>query len=281
MKKDELEKLIEETQEAEPAQTTLDILQYVKKHRALVLNEFGKYIKYFEDYFDVLNMEIKALNYSEKKAWPNHKRIQYLMFPETLKTLHRAFEDIVDGYYDEATMLLRSVYETYIKIIFLSSYPENWHIIFFSKKGEKKFNLTNFVEVELKLDWKFMYRAMSHIYHAKTYRNFNRIVEMSQGKHSEIALKYDYNEKDISMPLNISTFLLYALFHFALISFGKDLGNINISNDKILRINKIDKALRGIMDASRNSFSHMGIDIDKIDLIISGKKSIQDITNAG
>ncbi len=63
----ELEKLIDEVLKPEPAQTTFDIYNYIDEHRIIVQDEVGKFMKYFEDFFDELNIVIQYLNYVPKK----------------------------------------------------------------------------------------------------------------------------------------------------------------------------------------------------------------------
>jgi len=241
----ELERLMIETQNDNPAKTTIDILEYIKLHKTHVIRHYPGYIKYFEDYYDVLNSAMNCLNYLPKKSWPRFKSLQHILFPETLKTLHRAFEDCLDGYYDESVILLRSVYEMYIRMIFVVYYPEDWEAIFFKQKGKRAFNLTNFVRDDLKFDWEHLYGLMSYIAHTKAQRNLNKIIEIAQGKfRGPIRLEYSFDENELSGPMNISTFLLFVLFHLMCITFQNDFENSSLDEGKKTRIIKIDLALK-------------------------------------
>lgn len=274
---DEIGKLIKETQTDEPAKTTLDIYNYIERHKIAVVRNFKGYVKYFEDYFDVLNTAISSLNYLPKENWPQYKGIQYLMFPEALKTLHRAFEDVVAGYYDEAVMLLRSVYETYIKMVFIACYPEDYEAIFRDRKGKRNFNLTNFVKNNLHLDWEFIYRFMSYASHSKMHLILEKLVKLSKKEDkSPIRLEYKYDKDAISRPINLSTFLLYALFNTMLVTFKDDFDNSKIDRNYIIRMVKIDKALRGILESLPNKFSSIVKDIDRIDIILERAKQGKD-----
>lgn len=271
---EELEQLIEETQRDSPAKTSMDIYTYIEKHKEFVVNRFGGYLKYFEDYFDVLNDIINRLNFAPKKLWPQYKSVMYLMFPETMKTLHRAFEDIVAGYYDEAMILLRSVYETYIKMIFIACYPDDYEAIFKDRKNKRNFNLTNFLKDDLNLDWGFIYRIMSYVAHSKIHIVLARLIKLSKKEdRNPIRLEYGYNEEAISRPINISTFLLCGLFNMMLTIFKGDFKDSQIDQNYSIRIVKIDKVLRKTLERFSNKFKSIVKDIDKVDMIFEEIKS--------
>lgn len=79
------------------------------KHRAHFLSKYKNCVKDFEYSFDVTAQIIELLNHAKKDHWSQSKCHQYAIFPETLKTLHCAFENLTNGYYDEALMLMRFV----------------------------------------------------------------------------------------------------------------------------------------------------------------------------
>ena len=245
-----------------------------------MVRNFKGYVKYFEDYFDVLNNAISSLNFVPKENWSQYKSLQYLMFPETLKTLHRTFEDTVAGYYEEAVILLRTVYETYIKMIFIACYPEDFEAIFRNRKQKRNFNLTNFVKDDLHFDWEFIYRFMSYASHSKIHLILERLIKLSKKEDKNpIRLEYKYDKDAISRPMNLSTFLLYVLLNIMLVTFKDDLENSKIDRNHIIRIVKIDKVLRGILESLPNKFSSIVKDIDRIDIILECAKQGKDWKN--
>ena len=163
-----------------PSKTSLDIYSYIHKHKELFLLKFGNHVKQFEDFFDELNLIIQFLNFVPKEQWGKSKGSQYLLYPETMKTLHRAFEDTIDGYYDEAMILNRSVYESFLRIVFASRHSQDYESIFTSIKGKVAFNVTNFVKDDLKLDWGFLYRIMSAIHHSKKHKHLKRLTDPNE-----------------------------------------------------------------------------------------------------
>lgn len=270
---EELLKLIEKTQNAKPARTSLDIYEYIKLHNNKIINEYGKFIKYFEDYFDSLNVIIEILNFSNRSKWSQVQVTHLIINAEILKTLHRAFEDIIDGYYDEALILLRCVYESYIKILFIYYFPNDIFAILYNCKGKRNFNLTNFIRNDLKLDWTFLYRLMSSKTHGKSGNALQKIIEISKGKYkAPICLKFKFDKQIFESAMNISTFLLYVLIHLINISFNDDLKNLEKYNNIILNFQNVDLALKGILERlpEPNKFPSIVKDInDKIDKIIS------------
>lgn len=72
----ELESLINEVLSPNPSRTTLDIYKYVQKHRIFIESQVGRFRKYFEDFFDEMNIVIQLLNFVPKKTWKMNKSIQ-------------------------------------------------------------------------------------------------------------------------------------------------------------------------------------------------------------
>ncbi len=269
MDENRLIKLINETKNKDPAGTSMGILKFIAGHRELVYENFGKYLKNFEDYFDILNNAIFNLNYMPKKHWPQYKGTQFLLFPETLKTLHRAHEDLFDGYYEESMMLLRSVYETYIKMIYIAIHPNDIESIFYKRAGKRNFNLSNFVKDELNLDWGWLYKLLSSISHGKTYKHLDLWIKTSTGKYKDkISLYYKYDKDAISRPINMSIFLLYLLFHLVYVTFIGDIKSSKVEKIYIKKMDNIDIILREMLRNSPNKFSELVQDIEKIDKII-------------
>ncbi len=274
----ELEKLIDEVLKPEPAQTTFDIYNYIDEHRIIVQDEVGKFMKYFEDFFDELNIVIQYLNYVPKKNWKMHKSVQYLLYPEVMKTLHRAFEDAIDGYYDEAIMLLRSVYETFLRIVFLSCYPREWEAIFFDRKNKMNFNVTNFVKDHLNLEWSFVYRIMSKVHHSKVHKNLTSLIEISKPNNKGlIIMEYGLDKKLLYMAVNFITFNLCCLFHVMMSIFGDDLHSYDKLKTRITRLKKIDRILLGLIETNpREKFSSIAKDLRKVGEIIKSADSGKD-----
>ncbi|MGH7908721.1 MAG: hypothetical protein ACRENW_02590 [Thermodesulfobacteriota bacterium] len=274
----ELEKMIDEVLNTEAAQTTLDIYKYIGLHRTIAQREAGKFIKYFEDFFDELNIAIQYLNFVPKKTWEMHKSIQYLLYPEAMKTLHRAFEDTIDGYYDEAMMLLRSVYETSLRILFLSCYPKEWEAIFFDRKNKMNFKVTGFAKDHLKLDWDFIYRIMSKIHHSKVTKNLSSLIRRSKPNTNDpIIIEYRVDKELLWMAINFITFNLCCLFHVMMSIFKDDFDKHDNLKVRMDRLKKIDQILLGLIEANpKEKFASLAKDLKKVGKIIKYADSGKD-----
>ncbi|MFH1289050.1 MAG: hypothetical protein ABII25_10230 [bacterium] len=265
MDKEKLKLLIDESRSNEPSKITLGIYEYIKKHKNIVLNSYGPFVKDFEDSFQELTLVIDYLNYVPSDKWENHKKFQNLLYPEALKTLHCSFEILINGYYDESIMLCRSAYETFFRIIFLSCYPKEWEAIFVDRKGKIQFNVTSFCKDHLNIDWEFIYKIMCLMSHSKNFRNMEKLKKIWEKKAKEkITLIYSLNEDSLKMAINNIILTLSCLFHIIIPIFEEDLQNY-IGFNKVI---KRDLILLGIIEDTKSDFSALSKDIVKIGKII-------------
>ena len=274
----ELEILINEVLSPNPSQTTLDIYEYVQKHRIFIQSQFGQFLKYFEDFFDEMNIVIQLLNFVPKKTWKMNKSIQYLFYPGAMKTLHRAFEDLTDGYYDEALMLVRSVYETFLRIVFLSCYPNEWVAVFYIRRNKMNFKVTGFVKDDLKLDWGYIYRLMSKVYHSKIHKNLSSLVERAQSKTlNPIIMQYSLDDEFMVIAVNNLALVLGCLFHVMISIFKDDFHSYPKLKERIMRLEKIDQILLGLIAGHpKEKFASLSEGLIKIGEIIRTADSGKD-----
>lgn len=265
----ELQRLYDSIYNKGPAKTTLDIYRYANIHKNLVLKKWNIYIKSFEDCFDALSNTINELNYVEKNSWPPNKGIQYMLYPETLKTLHCSFEVMCNGYYEEALILQRSVYETYLAMLFTAYYPSDCESVLYTVKGKRVFNVSNFLADNLKVDWGFIYRVCSYSAHRKKHTHSERLIQISKGMFKKAhTLTFEYDEEAITRPLNMLFFLQYVLTHFLIIVFENDISK-RLQPKIVLRLKNMDRFLRAIMEGTPNKYAKIPADVDKIDSLIT------------
>ncbi len=283
----EVESLLNEVLSPDPARTTLEIYEFISLHRVKIESEIGRFLKYFEDFFDEINIVIQLLNFVPKENWKMHKAIQYLLYPEAMKTLHRAFEDLIDGYYDESLMLVRSVYETFLRIVFLSCYPTEWEAVFFDRKNKMNFNVTSFVKDHLKVNLDLVYRFTSKVHHSKIHKNLQSLVERSKpNTGNPIRLEYKGDRKSMEISVNFLTLVLACLFHSMISIFGEDFHGYLKLEDRIARLMRIDRILLSLVALHpKEKFASFSGGLEKIGEIIraadSGKdwKQIADVKN--
>ena len=102
-----------------PSEMVEKMIKFKEFHKHKCLEDYGRYVKLFEEAFEILVEAVEALNYELKAQWAQHRGVQYVFFPGTLETLFRGFDDWSEGFYEEATILNRSVFESIFKIIFI------------------------------------------------------------------------------------------------------------------------------------------------------------------
>ena len=269
MTSESLDKLIEELKSPDPARSTLDIYEFITEHRTMAVYQYNNFIKIFEDFFDELNAVIGLLNYSPKSNWPKHRSIQYSLYPETLKTLHCSFEIAINGYYYESVMLSRSVFETYLRMVFISCSPSDWESAFYDLKGRRRFDVTSLIRDHLKVDWHFIYRLMCKTSHSKSHYHLKKIIDRSKNPKQLIQLEYKGDKKVLQFAINCIMLDLALLFHTMMTLFEPDFDKLSDLKKMKSRLKKIDEALLDIIRANeRSKFSAITNDILKIEKIM-------------
>ncbi len=185
-----------------------EISQFQINHQKYINQHYYPFICQFEMYFSMLVDVSYNLNYINKKHWPINRGFQYVMATHSLKQFYSAYELFLDGFYDDAISLQRSIYESFLRIVYVSCNPKTPHNAY-TTKGEKgpKFNATNFVKKELGLDWE-SYSIMSAFAHSNKYRVMGEMVDnIMKGQKEPVALKYEVDKNMISVVLNYFLFL--------------------------------------------------------------------------
>ncbi len=269
--KDETTKLLDELfSQNDSSKTTLDILKFTADHKANALKTHGDFVLYFEDLFNELNLSLQLLNGVSRNDWKTHKRLQNLLLPEAMKSLHRAFEDTISGYHDESVILNRSVYETFLRIVFLSCYPDDHYSIIEQKEGKTAFIVTNFVKENLRLDWEWLYKLMSIISHSKKHRLLKAVTTPMEG--NGVYLDYSWDEDGMRIARNIIMFNLACLHHALVSIFCCDL-----PQEHMERINKVDRVLLGIIAANpKEDYSRLHFDIQKVGSVVKSADAGED-----
>lgn len=87
-----------------------------------------------------------------------------------VKTFYSALDRLTKGYYEDSITLTRGLYETFVRTLFISCHPDDAYnaLIFKPPKGERAFNLTNFLRNELGLEWETKYGVMSTFAHSNS-----------------------------------------------------------------------------------------------------------------
>lgn len=251
---EELQKLIDQYRNTEQSKTSADIYLFSDQHLEKMKLEFGNFMKNFEDFFDDINMLIQILNYADKQNWPQSKGYQYLLLPETIKTLHCAYEITLNGYYDEAQILIRCVFENFLRIVFLSKYPDDLEGVLVTKpqNGVTKFNATNVVEHVLKMDSSWLYSLMSSFTHGKKPKMLRELTDRSNGKKGPIILEYQSDKESTASCINLLMLMQHLILRSMLVLFSTEIENTKKYQSRIDQIRLADNILEAIQTTNSN-----------------------------
>jgi len=232
-----------------PSKVVLDIGQYQTTHANKILKEYGRFVSQFELYYDLIVEIFHAVNYVDKAGWPKHRSIQFLLFVHNLKSLYSSFERLIHGFYEDSIILARPVYEAFIKSIYITCDPVDPYAVVAGLKGnmQKKFNLSNFLKDDLKLEW-HDYRLFSALTHANQYLVLKEAIDIyQQGQKDAITLKFQFDKKLFELGVNVISYLLLVDLKAIITLFATN-------SNHILKNEMIKKAER-LIDLRERDFS--------------------------
>jgi len=204
----------------ERSTTIGDVIRFKENHRKQFVGDYHGYVKIFEGAFEVAAQTTEALNYATKEKWARHRSSQYPFFPNILETLFRANDDFMDGFYDEANILNRSVFEGIVRIIWASCHQEHHSNIWTKKQvGTPDFNVRNFLRDELKVDWEFIWNYTSMVTHSKRHRVVSLIMDLVRGKQRSVSWNLKYDKYLVTHPMNVATDLLWMILRLIVVLF--------------------------------------------------------------
>jgi hypothetical protein len=207
-----------------------------KENSEYILKIYGRGEGQFEVFYDLLYKVLFGINYIKKDDWGGGKTKQYLIAFNNLKIFYSAYNQLVIGNHDEFLILIRSVYEALIAIIFISKNPERADAVFTKlKDGGVEFNITNFITQDLKLKWNeyFIFSSKTHFNKIKVVNdlidiNFNKI------KYPINPVITDFDKNLFETGLNQISIVMLLYFQLTLKLFISD------ENEKFLNDSMID-----------------------------------------
>jgi hypothetical protein len=177
-------------------------------HHALYMaSDFGRWTSQVEMYLGALKETSDGLNYLDKSDWPPHRGLQFVIAAHALKPLYSGYGLLLRGCYEDAITLLRSVYESFLRILFISCNQDHPYNAYNVEKAGAQFNATGLVDDELKLDWR-KYRIMSMFTHSNKARFLSDVVAFSKGESYAITVTYEVNEDYRGVGTNNLDFLV-------------------------------------------------------------------------
>jgi len=193
------------------------VLDWQSNHQTRFRDKYGGFITYVEFGVDRLVKLIHALNYVNKSDYPPQRALQLLLLVNNTGTLVSAFECLKSGFYVDSLILSRANFEAIIRIMFCSYYPKDADSTLLQKTqdGKPRFNVTNFLRDNLKLDWTDFYRLLSSFGHSNIFSvllDYGEIAREGQKKPLSFSLSVD--TKKIEIAINFINFHLWNFCRF-------------------------------------------------------------------
>jgi len=193
-----------------PSQLFGRIDEYDYIHRRMALEKFPGFVSHMEASFEVLNRIVVGANYIEKDKWPQHRSLQFMIVADNLRFFYSSFQMLFRGFSNESMILGRCLYEAFVAVIFISCYPNDSNSVIKAGKGQRTFNVTNFIKDDLALgDW-MLYHLYSSFAHFNKHDVGTRYVDWAYGKHGLIQMEIGSKQDQMEGALNCLLFMSYA-----------------------------------------------------------------------
>ena len=196
------------------------LLGHEREHFELFNQDYGRFVSQFEVQYSALAEIIDQINFVERSSWPDHRSLQYVLVAYNVKTFYSALDRLVRGYYEDSITLIRGLYETFVRTLFVSCHPDDAYsaLIFNPPKGVKRFNLTNFLRDELHLEWETKYGVMSTFAHSNSYQVLTALERATQGigEPERFGISFEYNTALAEAAIPFLQFVLLAHLRFSM-----------------------------------------------------------------
>lgn len=262
-------KSIQQVLSSPPSRFILSLYDFKTAHRKQCAEDFSMYVKTIEEAIGVLGLAVEVLNQLPKNNWPRHRSIQVSFLPGAIETLFCALDDLLDGFYEEATILNRSVFDPIMKIVYLSLHPNKCDIVLGCKapKGGRKYNVANFMEYELKIDWKFLWSYSSALVHGKNHRAVKMWCDSARGIPRVLSYELKYDKYAVTRPMNEILVYSWCLLRL-LILLVPDLSNKKYLGNHGERIENIEASLAESLLGMPNKLKNVVDDFKRIERMV-------------
>jgi hypothetical protein len=194
-----------------------ELLDLERENAEIFDSEYGRFASQFDVEYGALARLIDELNFVDRSCWPRHRFIQYVLLAYNLPSFSSALDRYRRGYYADALALVRGLYETFLRMVFVScNREEPWGALGKAPKGVVAFNATGLVRDHLKLPWLKNYSVTSAFTHSNTFLVSEALIRAEQqvGEPERIGLKvfFDRRLAELVGPLLSFTLLLHLRF---------------------------------------------------------------------
>lgn len=260
-----LKRLDELTIQADTS-TIADIQDYERKHRAFIRQKYGRFMSQFEMYFSSITMHAHHQNYIKREHWPTHRAVQYSAAVHALKPIYSAYTLFCSGFYEDSIILLRSAYETFVRILYISCHPDNPYHALVRDKKLPRLNITAFIKQDLKLQWT-KYSIMSMFYHGNWIAVVDSILDnQNKTDPKAITLTYELNEDMIGLVTNNFLFIMAAYMNLITRLFTVDYSGHPQAEKELAKANEYaDILIRNLKTHTKNQYwREVGQDLSDI-----------------
>jgi hypothetical protein len=246
-----------------PPAVVLRALDSEREHFALFERDHGKFVGLFEIQYSALVRVIDQINFIEKAFWPNHRTTQFVLLAYNAKSLYSSFDRVAKGYYEDGITLTRGLYETFVRIVWMSCYPDDaFGALVRNAPNVRKFNLTNFVR-DLSFDWQPVYRLMSSFAHSNSPQviwALERIVR-HEGEPERFGARFDYDAKLADAAIPLLSFVLLVQLRLAVERF---IGSATPPDQEALQLAResIDLLTHGLVNSPSEMWRTTARDLD-------------------
>jgi hypothetical protein len=240
---------------AKPSRVILQILEYQDEHARYMLNNYNGFIEYYEHSFDCIIGINFMLNYLDKAHFPRQRAVQLLIYTDNIGTLYSAFDRLKGGFYSDCMILCRSAFESIIRMMFCSYYPDEADAVWVDDlpKGRVKFNVTRFLRDQLKVDWTWLYRLLCLHSHSNIMNSLQRYGKLVREEQKEpIAFQLSIEVDKTQMCMNVLTFLLWNFVYFYKLFFLKEDGP-RLSANLMANLEATEELLSTTLESSPNA----------------------------
>ena len=195
-----------------PTELVVQTIDDERAHFERFNSDYGRFVGQFEVEYQALAQLVDRLNFVDRSAWPSHRHVQYVLLAYNVRTFYSALDRLVRGYYEDCITLTLGLYETFVRILFVSCYPTTPYNALMAKlpKGERRFNLTNFLRDDLGLAWETKYSIMSVFAHSNSLRVLEALQRASErrGDPEQFGVRFDYEPELIEAAVPFLQFTL-------------------------------------------------------------------------
>ena len=241
------------------------------------IDEYRGFVEIFEVGYTALAEAVDMINFAPKDNWPVHRSPQYLLLAANVKSFRSAQDRLMKGYYQDCGAITRSLYETFARIVFISLYPDAWSsAILTQPSNQRRFNLTNLLRDDLKLEWEPIYELLSLVSHSNVQTVTHEVVELSKPYRQPERYGYcnTFDAEQSAAYANFLDFVLIAHLRIAwemmLMPTSNVLNSVASSLGMALdaQIDRIDGSLyilqRGLRYSSSSFWRRVADDLDRV-----------------